>query len=239
MLRLLDELETTAEQAVSLFIPGNLTPTEIETLLKKVPAIQATTPDIIQLVTSSPKGAALFWGMSKKYLILPPFPITEEYITPGYDVGPVRSLLNQNTTIALILLRLGYYAIGICQEEKLIVSKTGTGLVHARHKKGGSSQRRFERHRENQIHHFLERVCRHVQEHLEPYALSLDYLVYGGARTTILSLKERCSHLRQFDNRILTPLLNVPKPRKSVLQEAVGDVWSSSVTEWYNNESSA
>jgi len=239
MIHFLDELDTTDNQAMSLFMPASLTTTEIEALLEKASAIQVIAPDIMQLVTSSPKGSVLFWGTSKKCLILPPFPITETHVAPGYDAEPLRSLLNQNLSIALILVRLGAYAIGICQGEKLIDSKTGTGLVHARHKKGGSSQRRFQRRRENQIHHFLERVCGHAQEHLASYASSLDYLVYGGARTTILSLKERCPHLHQFDNRTLPPLLTVPKPRKSVLQEAIGDVWSSSVTEWYDNESPA
>ena len=236
MRHFLDELEANDDQAVSLFVPHGLTLTKVENLLEKVPATRAVAPDIAELAAGSPTGAILFWGSSRKSLILPPFPITEKCIAPGCGVEPLRSLLNQNLSIAFILVRLGAYAIGICQGEKLIDSKTGTGLVHGRHKKGGSSAQRFQRRRENQAYHFLERVCGHARERLEPYTPSLDYLVYGGARTTILSLQKQCPFLRQFDDRTLPPLLNIPKPRRTTLEQAISDIWSSSVTEWYENE---
>ena len=166
------------------------------------------------------------------YLLLPPFPIAQEYVTGGYDVEPLRSLLGQDLLIALVLIRLGAYSIGICRGSELIDSKTGTGLVHARHKKGGSSQARFARHREKQIEQFLTRVCRHVREHVEPRARSLDYVVYGGARTTILSLRKHCRVLSQFDNRVLRTLLDIPDPRRVVLEKALSTVWSTDLIEW-------
>jgi peptide subunit release factor 1 (eRF1) len=166
------------------------------------------------------------------YLVLPPFPLSEEYITNGYDIGPLRSLLSHDFLIGLVLVRLGAYSVGICRGTELIGSKTGTGLVHARHKKGGSSQARFARHREKQIEQFLERVCGHVREHVEPHARSLDYLVYGGARTTILALRKRCLFLSQFDDRILRMLLDIPEPRQTVLEKAIGTIWATDVIEW-------
>jgi peptide subunit release factor 1 (eRF1) len=182
-------------------------------------------------------GAAFFWSPPQAYLILPPFPIAEEYITDGYDIEPLRSLLSQDFLIALVLVRLGAYSIGVCRGTELIDSKTGTGLVHARHKKGGSSQARFARHRGKQIEQFLNRVCGHVRKHIEPHARSLDYLVYGGARTTILSLHKRCPFLNQFDDRILRMLLDIPEPRQAVLEKAIGTVWSTDVIEWCEDNS--
>jgi hypothetical protein len=160
----------------------------------------------------------------------------EKHFARGYSVGPLRSLLRHDFSVALILVRLGAYAVGLCRGESLIASKVGTGLVHGRHKKGGSSQQRFQRHREKEIESFLNRVCCHIKEKLEPQAQTLDYLVYGGARTTILSLQKRCAFLQQFDNRTLAPLLDIPNPRQAVLQTAVGRVWSSKLIEWYDDE---
>jgi peptide subunit release factor 1 (eRF1) len=171
------------------------------------------------------------------HLVLPPFPIAEEYMTNGYDIELLRSLLGHDFLIALVLVRLGAYSIGICRGTELIDSKTGTGLVHARHKKGGSSQARFARHREKQIEQFLIRVCGHAREHIEPHARSLDYLVYGGARTTILLLRKRCPFLNQFDERILRMLLDIPDPGRAVLEKAVGAVWSTDVIEWREDSS--
>ena len=236
MLRLLDELASSEGEAKTLYLPSGLTLSEIEGLLQEVLGPEVAVADLAQPAAASETGAVVFWGSTRKYLLLPPFPIKERCLSSGYDAEPLRSLLQHDFMLALILVRMGAYAVGICRDEKLVVSKVGTGLIHARHKKGGSSQHRFERHREKQIEQFLNRVCGHVRERLEPYARVLEYVVYGGARTTILSLQKRCPFLSQFDNRTLPPLLTIPAPRKVVLETAIGHVWSTSLTEWHDDK---
>ena len=237
MLSFLDELASIEERAVTLYLPRGMPLVRVDDSLEKVFATASVPSGMPEVIGSSETGAVLFWGLTKKYLILPPFPIGEEYFTNGYDTGPLRSLFSHDFLIALVLVRLGAYSIGICQGTKLVDSKTGTGLVHARHKKGGSSQARFARHREKQIEQFLVRVCAHAREHIEPHARSLDYLVYGGARTTILSLRKRCPFMSQFDDRTLRILLDIPEPRQAVLQKALGTVWSTNVIEWFEDNS--
>jgi len=237
MLGFLDEIASTEDKAVSLYIPQGTTEDRVESLLEKVVPAGATPPGVAEAAAGSGMGAVFFWTPTQTYLVLPPFPIAEEYVTNGYDVEPLRSLLGHDFLISLVLIRLGAYSIGICRGTELIDSKTGTGLVHARHKKGGSSQARFARHREKQIEQFLIRVCSHVREHIEPRARSLDYLVYGGARTTILLLRKRCPFLHQFDDRILRMLLDIPEPRQPVLEKAIGTIWSTDIIEWCEDES--
>ena len=128
-------------------------------------------------------------------------------------------------------MHLGAYAVGLCRGEKLITSKVGTGLVHGRHKKGGSSQQRFQRRRENQATEFLDRVCLHAREQFESQAKMIDYVVYGGPRQTVMQLQGRCPLLKSFTDRILPPL-DVPDPRREILEKAVGRIWSSRITEW-------
>jgi len=237
MLGFLDEMASTEGKAVSLYVPQGTTQDRVENLLKEVFRGSATPPRVAEAAATSEMGAAFFWNPTQTYLVLPPFPIAEEYMTNGHDVEPLRSLLGHDFLIALVLVRLGSYSIGICRGTELIDSKTGTGLVHARHKKGGSSQARFARHREKQIEQFLIRVCSHVREHIEPHARSLDYLVYGGARTTILLLRKQCPFLSQFDDRVLRMLLDIPDPRKPVLEKSVSTVWSTDVIEWHEDRS--
>jgi len=237
MLGFLDKLAVTEGKAISLYLPQGTPQARVENLLGRVFATIAMPLGVAEVIAGSGMGAALFWSPLQTYLVLPPFPIAEEYITNGYDVGPLRSLLSQDFLIGLVLVRLGAYSIGICRGINLIDSKTGTGLVHARHKKGGSSQARFARHREKQIEQFLDRVCGHVQKHIEPHAQALDYLVYGGARTTILSLRKRCPFLSQFEDRILRMLLDIPEPRQAVLEKAIGIIWSTDVIEWCEDDS--
>ncbi len=236
MIGFLDELESDTGTARSLYIPPGLPLPEVESLIKEIPDRQAIPPELAKLTVDTKTGAVLFWSSPKGYVVLPPFPITEAYFAQSHIVEPLRSMLKHDFRIALILVRLGAYAIGLCQGESLITSKVGTGLVHGRHRQGGSSAQRFRLHREKQIESFLNRVCTHIQEHLESQARAVDYVVYGGARTTILLLQKRCSFLNQFDNRILPPLLDIPEPRQAVLETAVGRVWSSKIIEWQENE---
>ena len=232
MFGFLDELAATDGSAISLYLSRRTSLVTVKESLGKASVSGVVPSGIDEIIAGSETGAVLFWGLSRKYLVLPPFPVAEGYVNSGYDVGPLRSLLSHDFLVALVLVRLGAYSIGVCRGSVLFDSKTGTGLVHARHKKGGSSQARFARHREKQIESFLDRVCGHAREHVEPHARSLDYLVYGGARSTILSLRKRCPFLGQFDDRILRMMLDIPDPRKAVLEKALADVWSTNVIEW-------
>lgn len=236
MTEFLDGLEKTADpMAVSIYLPPGLSLPEIEDLLGKATAAQSLPGEMAQMVANSRNGAALFWGSMRKCLVLPPFPIKEKTIFASYLTESLHRLINSDFRIGLILVHLGAYAIGICQGEKLITSKVGTGLIHGRHKKGGSSQQRFQRRRQKQVQEFLDRVCAHVRERFEPEAQLLDYVVYGGPRHTILLLQKRCPFLESFEERVL-PSLDVPSPRQNVLETTVGRIWSSGIIEWQEDQ---
>lgn len=238
MLALLDELERRGGAATSLYIPSGLHMSEIEKMLDIVSDSKDIQTDIARISARSATGAVAFWGEQARYLILPPFPFNEKLISSGYDVEPYRLLLQRELTVALIFVRLGAYAIGIFQGERLMSSKLGKGLVHSRHKKGGSSQRRFERNREKQIESFFDRVCVRTRERLEPYMERLDYIVYGGERHTLLSFRKQCRFLSQFDDCVVESLLNVREPGQATLEAAIGDAWSSRVIEWQESAAS-
>ena len=233
MLTFLNELKkNTVDEACSLYLTPHLSPAELKNALKEVPTQPDISANLTELAGSSKTGAIIFWSPERKYLVLPPFPIAEKHVTHNLSTERLHSLLSHDYIIALILVRLGAYGIGICHGENIISSKVGTGLVHGRHKKGGSSAHRFERHRDKQIEYFLTRVCQRAREQLEPQAQALDYVVYGGAWTTIQLLQKQCPLLGQFDERTLPPLLDIPEPRQAVLEKAISRVWSSTVIEW-------
>jgi len=233
MLDFLGELaRAPVNEARSLYLPPGLPPAEVENFIKDLTGQHDFPPELPGLAAGSRTGAVLFWSAEERYLVLPPFPVAEKRLSHDLATEPLRSLLRRDYRIALVLVRLGAYAIGICHGENLVSSKAGTGLIHGRHRKGGSSAHRFERHRDKQIEYFLTRVCQHAREQLETQARSLDYMVYGGARTTIQLLQKQCPFLGQLDRHTLPPLLEIPEPRRAVLATAVSRVWSSTVLEW-------
>lgn len=235
LLRLVSELESGGGAGTSLYIPPGALVPEIESMLDIAVGAEEVLPNVARAVAHSTTGAVLFWGDEHRYLVLPPFPVIDEVLFSGYDVEPLRSLLQREFILALILVRLGAYAIGVFQGERLVSSKVGTGHIHSRHKKGGSSQRRIERGREKQILYFFDRVCTRARERLEPYVGQLDYVVYGGERHTLLSFRKRCGFLKRFDDRTLGSLLDIREPRQVTLESAIGEAWSSVVIQWKGN----
>lgn len=231
MLDFLDELEKPGEITDSLYLPAGLTPTQVERSIEES-FDRHDLPHQIDLASNSKTGVVLFAAQTQLTLVLPPFPISKGLAYHGPATEPLRSLLQGDHYIGLALVRLGAYAVGVCQGERLVASKVGTGLVHGRHRQGGSSQARFRRHREKQIEYFLTRVCSHLREHLEPRARALNYMVYGGSWTAILALQEHCTFLQRLNTPVLPPLLDIPDPRLDILEKAISRVWTSRVFQW-------
>ena len=191
---LLHRLKACEEDAITILLPSGMMTTDVSAFLQKTPQTQSIPYDAVRLIATSPTGSVIFWGVTQKCIILPPFPLKEKYITNGYETEPLLSLISKDYTIGIVLVRLGHFSVGVCQGEKLILHDSGTGLIHSRHRQGGSSAARFQRRRKDQTHHFLERVGEHLQEKLEPYARTLDY---------------SCLRRRQSHNSAVTEAMSV------------------------------
>ncbi len=231
-LYLLDKFEENAQKIASLCVPPGCSAKTIEGLLETVTEKALVPPEALTAMRESPTGAMLFMGDSHRYVVMPPFPVTEERNSLVCEIEPLRNILNRKFLLALILVRLGAFAIGVFQSEELISSKVGTGNVHARHRQGGSSSHRFERHREKQMETFFTRVCQHAREQLEPHARQLEWVIYGGTRETLLEFRKQCHFSQQYDDRTLDILLNIREPKQAGLQEAIREAWSSRIIRW-------
>jgi len=232
-LELLSRLaDVPGDDAMTLYLPPDLPSGEVQNILKELAVPGDVRADIAKTAISSITGAVIFWNHDNKYMLLPPFPFPKQIISHTVNTLPLQTLLGKDCLIALVLVRLGSYGIGVYRGERRVTSKVGTGLVHGRHRQGGSSAHRFERHRDKQIEYFLTRVCQRAREQLEPYVKSLDYIAYGGARTIIRLLQKQCSLLENLEIPALPPLLDIPEPRQKVLEEAITRVWSTTVFEW-------
>jgi peptide subunit release factor 1 (eRF1) len=232
LIRLLDELKANSIEVASLCVPPKSSKINVESLMKTIIEMSGLPEDISKSIADSRTGAMLFWGPRHRYLVMPPFPLKEEKVSNTCEIEPLRSLLEKPFLIGLVLVRMGAYGIGVFRGEQLLSSKVGSGLVHARHRQGGSSSHRFERHREKQAETFFTRVCTNAREQLEPFARQLEYVFYGGTRETLLDFRKQCRFLYQFDTRTLELLLDIRKPGRSGLQEGIQEAWSSRVIRW-------
>ncbi len=175
-------------------------------------------------------GLVLISGPALSLAVSPPFPVPAPgAIWPGPDFRPLHQLLTEPRTVAVVLLRLGAYAVGVIEDQELVASKTGTRYVHGRHRAGGQSQRRFERNREKWIRELFDQVCRTAHERFGPYQRRIDHLALGGDAQVLSRFMGRCEALSYLDDRWLPQRVPVHRPNMNALLEAREAIWSSRV----------
>ncbi len=198
------------------------------------PPINAAGADIgaraaIEALPDLGTGAAVFYGSRAAVAIAPPFPIDEELRCDGVDVGPMLDLLSRDVTVGVVLLRLGRYAVGVVENDRLAASKSDTRYVKNRHRKGGSSQRRFARSRERLVRELYDKVCAVTEDVFRPYGDRIEYLLLGGERQTLLAFTKRCAYVERSGIEVLPRRLDVDRPGKAALDSIHRQVWTSRV----------
>ena len=186
---------------------------------------------LAEKAAKSPTGSMIYHLEDRGLVIWPPFPVGETDLRRGFEPGPLKSMLEKDWKLGLILIRLGQWAIGIFEGEKLLEGQAGTGLVHARHHKGGSSANRFARHREKQMEYFFTRIEGHARELLEPRLKEFDYFMYGGARDTLLRIQKQCHFFKSLEGRVVNRLLSVREPKRSTFEQAIAQAYNSEIYE--------
>jgi hypothetical protein len=142
----------------------------------------------------------------------PPFP-------PLRDAG-VDGLLahvRRERVVGVLLVRLGGHAAGVFSGRRLVDSKVDSRFVKGRHKKGGSSQRRFERRRDEQARQALEQAADTAVRVLLPHRADLDAVVLGGDRPALREVMADV-RLRPLRPLLTDDVLDVAEPRLKVLE---------------------
>ncbi|MCG8923726.1 acVLRF1 family peptidyl-tRNA hydrolase [Lentzea sp. CC55] len=127
--------------------------------------------------------------------------------------------LTEPRRIGLVLVRLGGHSVGVAFGARVEVSATDRKQVHGRIRAGGWSQQRFARRREGQARVALQAAADDVARVLVPRLAELDSVVLGGDRQALDVLRDdrRLSGVfAKAEDRVL----DVPEPRRSVLDEA-------------------
>ena len=184
---------------------------------------------VAQAVGRYNTGAAIYWQKNgNKYIVLPPFPITEDKISPGkFDASSLLETLGRVYVIGVVVVTWGTYSIGVFHRDNLVKSKTGTGYIHKEHRKGGRSERRFARRTEEQKKEFLRRVSNRIEEEFKNYML--DYIFLGGNRLIRAPLLRECKYLQREAQKISQRTLNLRYADKEALNQTLIEITSSLV----------
>ena len=179
----------------------------------------------------SPTGIALFYdlkstGMAPQ-IVAPPFMILESRWKLDYtfDTTQMQAILDTNQVICILLAHAGETFIGISDRESVIEYKIVRSSVKEKHTKGGMSQRRFERLRDEDIRHHGEKARSAFDALVAGHKSELKLVVASGEHNLIKMITQ--------DNEL--PLLIRSIDPKAVLEKQKIDkirvlVWSS---RWY------
>jgi Actinobacteria/chloroflexi VLRF1 release factor len=144
-----------------------------------------------------------------------------EAVCPGTLIAGVAAHATAPRTVAVLLVRLGGYAVGVFagSAPELVASKTGSRLVHGRSAAGGWSQHRFARRREKQAAEALDAAAAAAVRVFGRYQVELDAVVLGGDRRTVASLRHD-PRVRPYLALATDRFLTVPDPRLAILRDS-------------------
>jgi VLRF1 release factor-like protein len=190
--------------------------------------------DELALISAdSPTGSVLFVCGGVVMLVAPPFAVTEAIDFSEIHAKPLAELLERPRAYAVFLLRLGGFSVGFFRGAALVDSKTDQRFVKNRHRKGGQSQRRFERIREKQVDELFDKACETARETLSPYDAEIEHVFLGGDRGTVAAFRKECTYFEHYGERLMQRVLHVPgDPRRATLDSMPREVWSSDVWVW-------
>ena len=183
-----------------------------------------------EIARESDTGSVLFASAGELTLVVPPFPVEQAIDYSELYTPPLVDLLERPRTVAVLLLRRGGFSVGFFRGRAVADSKTDQRFVKNRHRKGGQSQRRFDRIREKQVHELFAKACAEAREKLEPYEQEIEYVFFGGDRHTLQDFRKECTYFERFGGRVLSRVLLVAgDPRRESLDAAPREIWSSEV----------
>ena len=163
-------------------------------------------------------GRVTFVGAAGAVDCDPPFPpLTATGVRDGFDPAPLLDHVTRDRVVGVVLVRLGGYAVGVFSGRRLVASKVGRRQVHARHRAGGSSQKRFARRREGQARVALEAAADVAARVLLEHRRDLEAVVLGGDRRALAEVLED-PRLRSLSSLVDERVLDVPDPRLAVLR---------------------
>lgn len=158
-------------------------------------------------------------------VVRPSFGLAHEGEYDRIHVGPLLEEIGRDHLVAVLLVRLGGYAVGMLEGERIVSSKVGSRFVKNRHKKGGSSANRFRRRRDEQAKALLEEAADVAAAHLSP----APFAALGGDRAAVEAVLAARADLAWLRARAIARFLTVEEPRRRTLEALPYDLYAVEV----------
>jgi Actinobacteria/chloroflexi VLRF1 release factor len=163
--------------------------------------------------------------------VRPPFGLAHEGSYETVELGPLFEALAEDHVVAALLVRLGGFAVGVFEGERLVASKVGTRFVKGQHKKGGSSANRFRRRREKQARELVEAGGATAVTVLEPWHDRVEFAALGGDRRAVADVLKAEPRLAWLQERAVPRFFTTGDPRLRDLERLPYELYSVEMAE--------
>ncbi len=175
-------------------------------------------------------GAAEIETAAETVVVRPAFGLAHEGEYESVHLGPLFEELAADHVVAVLLVRLGGYAVGVFEGERLVASKVGSRFVKGRHRKGGSSANRFRRRRDEQAHALIEDAAEVAARVIGPWRDRVEFVALGGDRAAVGQVLEARAELGWLADHALTRFFAVEEPRQRVLERLPYDLYAAELS---------
>jgi len=162
-------------------------------------------------------------------VVRPPFGLAHARVYEKVEPGPLFEALDEDHLVSALLVRLGGYAIGVLEGERLVASKVGTRFVKGKHKKGGSSSNRFRRRRDEQARALIGAATETAVQVLDPWRERVEHVALGGDRAAVRQVLAD-PRLAWVEAKALPRFFTVPDPRQRDLERLPYELYAAEVT---------
>ena len=179
--------------------------------------------------TAYADGAVRIEALGETITVRPPFGLAHAREHEKVELAPLFEALDEDHLVAVLLVRLGGYAVGVFEGERLVASKVGSRFVKGKHKKGGSSANRFRRRREEQARVLIEEAAEVAASVLGPWRGRVEFVALGGDRKAIDDVL-KAPQLAWLREKALPRFFDVPDPRQRVLERLPYELYAAELT---------
>jgi hypothetical protein len=180
--------------------------------------------------TTYADGAARIELPDEVVVVRPTFGLAHEQAYDTVRLRPLFEALAADHTVAALLVRLGGYAVGVFEGQRLVASKVGSRFVKGRHKKGGSSANRFRRRRDEQARAAIEEAAEVAARVLGPWRGRIEFVALGGDRAAIREVLAAGTQLDWLAERAVERFFSVREPRQAELERLPYDLYAAELT---------
>jgi hypothetical protein len=173
----------------------------------------------------SPTGVAVFYdtdGMIRE-VVSPfiPLDITSWQMDARFDTIPLQELMDRKVDICVILAHAGESFIGITDNPGSFTNyQIIRSSVKGKHTKGGWSQRRFERLRDEDIQHHVKKVKDTLVKMVDGSGTEITFLLTGGESRLVSGI------LADLDYPVIDRRFDMVVDKK-MIDRILKDIWSS------------